>query len=93
MEIIVRYNNIYLKNGDLGEHFSNIKADLTVDKLGRVNVKTTKYSFSTDLNHLPLELLQDIATVLETQSYTRILKNIEKRTMQSIQKKQIEPNE
>ena len=66
MEIIVRVHNVYLKNGDLGEPFFNIKADLAVDKLGRVNIKTTKYPFSTDLTHLSLELLPAIAKVLKT---------------------------
>jgi hypothetical protein len=89
MEIIVRYNNVYLKNGNLGDPFLNIKADLTVDKLGRVNVKTTtNHCFSTDLDHLPLELLLAIAKVLETQAYNRILKKIEKRTRRSIRLKQ-----
>ena len=74
---------------NLGGKMDFVRADLTVDKLGRVNVKTTtNHCFSTDLDHLPLELLLAIAKVLETQAYNRILKKIEKRTRRSIRLKQ-----
>jgi hypothetical protein len=59
-----------------------------VDKRGRVNIEaTTQLSFSTELDHLPLELLQAIAEVLEKKGYNQIRKNIEKRTKRSIHMK------
>ena len=80
MEIIVRHNSVYLKNANLGKGFSDLMADLTVDKHGRVKVKTkSNLSFYTDLDHLPSEILVAMSERLEGKASNRILAKIEKR--------------
>jgi hypothetical protein len=87
MEITIRHNSVYLRNVDLGESFSNIMADLIVDKLGRVKVETeSKHSFYTDLDNLPLELLQAISKVLKKEAKNRILTKIEERVRRSMER-------
>lgn len=80
MEIIIRHNSVYLKNANLGKGFSDLMADLTVDNYGRVKVKTkSNLSFYTDLDHLPLGILDDISKRLEKKASNRILAKIEKK--------------
>jgi hypothetical protein len=62
MEIIIRHNSVYLKNPNLGKGCSDFMADLTVDNFSRVKVKTTcNLSFYTDLDHLPIGILNTIS--------------------------------
>lgn len=87
MEISLRHNSVYLRNIDLGENFSNIMADLIVDKLGRVKVKTgSKHLFYMDLDKLPPEVLQGISEVLKKEVKNRILIKIEKKVRRSMKK-------
>jgi len=80
MEIIVRYNSVYLKNASLGKGFADMAADLIVDKLGRVKVYVgSKLSFYTDLDHLPFEILDAISKGLEKEASNRILERIKEK--------------
>jgi hypothetical protein len=80
MEIIVRYNSVYLKNASLGKGFADMAADLIVDKLGRVKVYVgSKLSFYTDLDHLPFEILDAISKGLEKEASNRILEMIKEK--------------
>ena len=76
MEIIVRYNRVYLKNANLGKGFADIIADLILDKYGKVKVIGSKLSFHTDLDHLPFEILDAISKRLEKEADNRILVRI-----------------
>ena len=85
MEIIVRHNSVYLKNANLGKGFSNVVADLIVDKLGRVKVCAgSKLSFYTDIDHLPFEILDAISKGLEKEASNRILARIKERVNSNI---------
>ena len=87
MEIIVRHNIVKLRNADLGESFSNMVADLTVDKLGRVKVEAgSLISFETDLDNIPLELLQAISEVLKNETHNKFLVKIGERVRKSLEK-------
>jgi len=90
MEIIVRHNGVYLKNASLGKGFSDIVADLIVDKLGRVKVIGSKLSFYTDLGHLPFEILDAISKGLEKEASNRILARIEERVNSNIRMREEE---
>ena len=76
MEIVVRHNNVYLKNANLGKGFADMTADLILDKYGRVKVIGSKLSFYTDLDHLPFEILDAISKRLEKEASNRILERI-----------------
>lgn len=58
MEILIGQTCVYLKDVNLGESFSDMTADLMVDRFGKVRVyRESTLSFFTDLNHLPSEIL------------------------------------
>ncbi|MDQ1280429.1 MAG: hypothetical protein QG670_1692 [Thermoproteota archaeon] len=79
MDITIGYNNICLKNANLGKSFEDMKADLIIDKYGRVKVIMTKTSFSTGLDNLPYEMLSAISKVLESGAKNKILERIEEK--------------
>ena len=80
LEIIIRHNHIYLKKANLGKNFSDLIADLTVNKYGKVKVKIrSNLSFNTNLEHLPSTILVAISERLEKNASNRILRQIEKR--------------
>lgn len=66
-----------MKNVNLGKVFSDIVADLIVDRYGRVEVKTrSKLSFYTDLDHIPPEIWVVISERLENETRNRILAKV-----------------
>lgn len=79
MEIIIRHNSIYLKNANLGKGFSDMTTDLIIDKYGRVKVFMSKLSFLTDLDRLPIEILDAVSKRLEKEAGNRILERIKER--------------
>ena len=73
MEIIIGHSSVYLKNTNLGKGFSDLMADLTVDNYSRVKVKTkSNLSFYTDLDHLPMGILDATSKRLEKKANNRI---------------------
>ncbi len=71
MKISIRYNNVHVKDVDLGENFSNMKGDVTIDKLGKVTVLTkSKKPFDTDLSLLPILILHEIDEILKKSKNT-----------------------
>jgi len=79
MEIIVRHNRVYLKNANLGKDFSNVIADLILDKYGRVKVIGSKLSFYMGIDYLPFEILDAISERLEKETSNRILERIKEK--------------
>lgn len=80
LEIIIRNNRVYLKKANLGENFSDLIADLSVDKYGKVKVKTkSNPSFNTNLNHLSPKILTAISKRLEKETSNRALAQIKKK--------------
>jgi len=79
VEISVRHNSVYLKNPNLGKGFSNMSADLILDKYGRVKVIGSKLSFYTDIDHLPFEILDAISKRLKKETSNRILERIKEK--------------
>lgn len=80
MEILVRHNNVQVKNVNLGKGFSDVLANLTLDSQCRVRVQIgSKMTFNTDLGALSTEILHPISDRLEKEADNRILVRIEKR--------------
>ncbi len=82
LEIIIRHNHVYLKKANLGKNFSDLIADLTVNKSGKVKVKVRpNLSFNTNLDYLPSTILVAMSKRLEkkanNRTFTRIAKKIE----------------
>jgi len=80
LEIIIRHNHIYLKKANLGKNFSDLIADLTVNKYGKVKVKIrSNLSFNTNLEHLPSTILVAMSKRLEKKTNNRTFTRIEKK--------------
>ena len=79
MEIIIRHNGVYLKNANLGKGFAGMTADLVLNKYGRVTVVGSKLSFLTDLNRIPVEILDAVTKSLEKEAGNRILEKIKEK--------------
>ena len=66
LDIIIRYSKVYLKNVNLGERFSNMNVNLTIDKYDRVKVYSrndpNKIIFHTKLDYLPKQILSEISS-------------------------------
>lgn len=80
LEIIIKQNRVYVKNANLGENFSDLLADLTVDKYGRVKVKIrSNLSFNTNLPYLPSTILTAVSERLEKKERNKNLLQIGKK--------------
>ena len=80
LEIIIKHNSVYVKNANLGESFSDLLADLTVDKYGRVKVKIrSNLSFNTNLPYLPSTILTAVSERLEKKERNKNLLQIGKK--------------
>ena len=90
MDVIVRYNSVYLKNASLGKSFGNMVADLIVDKYGKVKIIKSKLSFYTDLDCLPFEMLNVISERLEKEGSNRILTRIKEKVSSNMHTKEKE---
>lgn len=90
MDVIVRYNSVYLKNANLGKSFGNMVADLIVDKYGKVKIIKSKLSFYTDLDCLPFEMLNVISERLEKEGSNRILTRIKEKVSSNMYMKEKE---
>ena len=91
MEIIVRHNSVYLKNANLGKGFSDMTADLILNKYGRVKVIGSKLSFYTDLDHLPFEILDAISERPEKGADNRFLARIKDKIQRTKSVKVVNP--
>ena len=83
MEIIIKQNSISMNNVSLDKEFSDITANLSVDRLGRVKVYTgsdqKRLSFYTTLEYLPSELLLAMSEKRENEVSNRVFVEIKKR--------------
>lgn len=80
MEILIRQPYFYLKDAKLGESISDMMADLTMDRFGRVKVYLgSTLSFHMDLNPLPSEILMALSKGLGLSVSNRILTSLQKR--------------
>lgn len=80
LEIIIKHNSVYLKKANLGENFSDLIVDLTVNKYGKVKVKIRdNLSFNTDLDRLPSTILIAISETLQKKASNRTLERIGKK--------------
>jgi hypothetical protein len=80
MQISVQHNYVYLRDVDLGDNFSNIRADVKVNGIGRVKIYTkNKLLFDTKLKSLPNKALVDISNIREKKEGNNFLKKIKKR--------------
>ncbi len=80
MEVRIGQTCVYVKDVDLGDHFSMMKADLQIDQWGRVKAyRGSTLMFFTDLHHLPSELLMVASNELGVRAGRRSLTRIQGR--------------
>lgn len=85
MQISVQHNYVYLKDVTLGENFSNMSADVKVDKVGSVKIYTkNQFLFDTDLQSLPKNVLVDISNISEKKEGNNFLRKIKKRATKTL---------
>lgn len=90
MDIIVRNNIVNLKNANLGSNFSNIVADLSIDKYGQVKVHLNSgLTINTSVGSLSSEVLRLVSDDLEKIEKNRIQNNIKKRIDDTIENRVI----
>jgi hypothetical protein len=80
MDMVVRNNSVDLKDVNLGGNFSNIVADLTIDKYGQVKVHINSgLIIRTSINSLPSVILSAVSEKLGKVEKNRIQEEIKKR--------------
>lgn len=80
MDIIVRNNIVNLKGASLGRDFSDIVADLSIDKYGQAKVlMRPSVTLNTSIRRLPNGVLTQVSEELEKTERNSIQDNIKKR--------------
>ncbi len=77
MDVCIGQTGVYMKDVDLGDGFSTMRADIHIDAWGRVKVhRGSTLLFFTDLRHLPSELLMVVSDQLGGRADCRFLTRI-----------------
>ncbi len=80
MDVRIGQTGVYMKDVDLGDGFSTMRADIHIDSWGRVKVyRGSSLLFFTDLRHLPSELLMAASDQLGSRTDRRFLTRIHTR--------------